>query len=149
MSSSLSSSIAEVSTFGPLMEFQELQPLHCSKDALTDFFGWILQILLAGIAFSCLIGESTYINHCPIILIGIIFLSLQCNIAISKKILWAALQTTTLEHLVDGHFQARHWSCFHSHDKRRDITYFQRRSMYMVKNPVRKLIINSIFRINF
>lgn len=58
MNSSLSSSIAaEISTFGPLVEFQELQPLHCNKDALTDFFGWMLQILLAGIAFSCLIGE--------------------------------------------------------------------------------------------
>jgi hypothetical protein len=40
-----------------LVDFQELQPLHCQKDALTDFFGWILQIILAGIAFSCLIGE--------------------------------------------------------------------------------------------
>lgn len=39
------------------IEFQELQPLHCSKDALTDGFGWILQGLLAAIAFSCLIGE--------------------------------------------------------------------------------------------
>lgn len=38
------------------VDFQELQPLHCQKDALTDFFGWILQIILAGIAFSCLIG---------------------------------------------------------------------------------------------
>lgn len=46
------------STDGPhFIEFQELQPLHCSKDALTDFFGWLLQGLLAAIAFSCLIGE--------------------------------------------------------------------------------------------
>jgi hypothetical protein len=36
--------------------FHELKPLHCDKDALTNFFGWILQIILAGIAFSCLIG---------------------------------------------------------------------------------------------
>ena len=31
--------------------------LHCSKDALTDVFGWFLQGLLAGLAFTCLIGE--------------------------------------------------------------------------------------------
>lgn len=51
----------ENSTEGALrhfIEFQELQPFHCSKDALTDFFGWLLQGLLAAIAFSCLIGES-------------------------------------------------------------------------------------------
>jgi hypothetical protein len=54
----MSSSIIELSTEGaPLIEFQDFQPLHCSKDALTDFFGWILQIILAAIAFSCLIGE--------------------------------------------------------------------------------------------
>lgn len=28
---------------------------HCSKDALTDLFGWFLQVLLAGLAFTCLI----------------------------------------------------------------------------------------------
>lgn len=54
MSSSL---FIENSTVSHFIEFQELQPLHCSKDALTDFFGWLLQGLLAGIAFSCLIGE--------------------------------------------------------------------------------------------
>ncbi|KAG5683661.1 hypothetical protein PVAND_012928 [Polypedilum vanderplanki] len=56
----MNSSIMEVSVStegAPLIEFQELQPLHCSKDALTDFFGWILQIILAGIAFSCLIAK--------------------------------------------------------------------------------------------
>lgn len=31
--------------------------LHCSKDALTDVFGWFLQGILAGLAFTCLIGE--------------------------------------------------------------------------------------------
>lgn len=30
--------------------------LHCSKDALTDIFGWFLQVLLACLAFTCLIG---------------------------------------------------------------------------------------------
>ena len=63
MTSSLNSILLETASEGisseqPLLEFQELQPLHCSKDALTDFFGWILQIILAGIAFSCLIGKS-------------------------------------------------------------------------------------------
>lgn len=38
--------------------FEELHPLHCPKDALTNFFGWILQGLLAAIAFSCLVGKS-------------------------------------------------------------------------------------------
>lgn len=52
-----SSFFIEGSTESHFIEFQELQPLHCSKDALTDFFGWLLQGLLAGIAFSCLIGE--------------------------------------------------------------------------------------------
>ncbi|CAO1410285.1 unnamed protein product [Diamesa hyperborea] len=33
----------------------EWKPLHCSKDALTDFFGWLLQAILCLIAFSCLI----------------------------------------------------------------------------------------------
>lgn len=31
--------------------------LHCTKDALTDVFGWFLQVLLACLAFTCLIGE--------------------------------------------------------------------------------------------
>lgn len=31
--------------------------LHCSKDALTDVFGWFLQVLLACLAFTCLIGK--------------------------------------------------------------------------------------------
>lgn len=31
--------------------------MHCSKDALTDVFGWFLQGLLAGMAFTCLIGK--------------------------------------------------------------------------------------------
>lgn len=30
--------------------------LQCDKDALTDFFGWMLQGMLAGLAFTCLIG---------------------------------------------------------------------------------------------
>lgn len=30
--------------------------LHCPKDSLTDVFGWFLQILLACLAFTCLIG---------------------------------------------------------------------------------------------
>lgn len=35
----------------------EWQTLHCSKDALTDLFGWFLQGILATLAFTCLIGE--------------------------------------------------------------------------------------------
>lgn len=46
------------STSQPLFEFQEFHPLRCQKDALTDFFGWLLQAVLAAVAFSCLIGES-------------------------------------------------------------------------------------------
>jgi len=56
MTSSLNDVLLETTSEG-MLDMQELQPLHCSKDALTDFFGWILQIILAGIAFSCLIGK--------------------------------------------------------------------------------------------
>lgn len=35
--------------------------LHCSKDALTNFFGWFLQGILAGLAFTCLIGKAMII----------------------------------------------------------------------------------------
>lgn len=31
------------------------QELHCGKDALTDALGWFLQVLLATLAFTCLI----------------------------------------------------------------------------------------------
>ncbi|XP_019867678.2 store-operated calcium entry regulator STIMATE [Aethina tumida] len=31
--------------------------LHCSKDALTDMFGWFLQVLLASLAFTCLVAK--------------------------------------------------------------------------------------------
>lgn len=31
--------------------------LHCPKDALTDLFGWFLQVLLACLAFTCLVGK--------------------------------------------------------------------------------------------
>lgn len=31
--------------------------LHCSKDALTDNYGWFMQFLLAVLAFACLIGK--------------------------------------------------------------------------------------------
>ncbi|XP_037918923.1 store-operated calcium entry regulator STIMATE-like isoform X2 [Hermetia illucens] len=31
--------------------------LHCSKNALTDFFGWFLQGVLASLAFTCLIAK--------------------------------------------------------------------------------------------
>lgn len=33
-----------------------LEAQHCGKDALTDTLGWFLQGLLAGLAFTCLIG---------------------------------------------------------------------------------------------
>ncbi|XP_058057106.1 store-operated calcium entry regulator STIMATE-like [Anopheles bellator] len=35
----------------------EWQTLHCSKDALTDLFGWFLQGILASLAFTCLIAK--------------------------------------------------------------------------------------------
>lgn len=34
---------------------QQNADLGCGKDALTDMFGWFLQILLACLAFTCLI----------------------------------------------------------------------------------------------
>jgi hypothetical protein len=34
--------------------------LHCSKDALTDFYGWVLQGILAGMAFTCLIAKRFF-----------------------------------------------------------------------------------------
>ena len=30
---------------------------QCDKHALTNFFGWMLQGTLAGLAFTCLIGK--------------------------------------------------------------------------------------------
>ncbi|KOB70904.1 Uncharacterized protein OBRU01_09469, partial [Operophtera brumata] len=30
---------------------------HCSKDALTDTYGWFMQVLLAVLAFTCLVGK--------------------------------------------------------------------------------------------
>lgn len=30
---------------------------HCRKDALTDFYGWFLQVLLACLAFTCLVAK--------------------------------------------------------------------------------------------
>lgn len=61
MTSSLKEILLETTSQGiseqPLLDIQEFQPLHCQKDALTNFFGWILQIVLAGVAFSCLIGK--------------------------------------------------------------------------------------------
>lgn len=34
-----------------------LNEYHCRKDALTDFFGWMLQVLLACLAFTCLVAK--------------------------------------------------------------------------------------------
>lgn len=33
---------------------------HCSKGALTGIFGWLLQFILASLAFTCLIGEYVF-----------------------------------------------------------------------------------------
>lgn len=41
-----------------LIETHEWTELHCPKDALTSDFGWLLQGILAGVAFTCLVGES-------------------------------------------------------------------------------------------
>lgn len=58
MTSSLKTILIEpTSTDIPLIELQPLEPLHCHKDSLTDVVGWIAQIVLAAIAFSCLIGN--------------------------------------------------------------------------------------------
>lgn len=35
---------------------------HCSKGALTGVFGWLLQFILASLAFTCLIGEYMLAN---------------------------------------------------------------------------------------
>ena len=32
---------------------------HCAPNALTDSFGWFIQLLLAGLAFASLISELT------------------------------------------------------------------------------------------
>lgn len=34
----------------------------CAKNALTDFFGLVLQVVLAGLAFTCLIGTKDQRN---------------------------------------------------------------------------------------
>lgn len=36
---------------------------HCTKDALTSFLGYMLQAVLAGLAFTCLIGTSHNHRH--------------------------------------------------------------------------------------
>lgn len=43
-------------------EVKYTEGLHCPKDALTDVFGWFLQVLLAGLAFTCLIGMLSIVN---------------------------------------------------------------------------------------
>lgn len=40
-----------------LSDSPSLNEFHCRKDALTDFFGWMLQVLLACLAFTCLVGK--------------------------------------------------------------------------------------------
>ncbi|XP_077286688.1 store-operated calcium entry regulator STIMATE-like [Arctopsyche grandis] len=39
------------------LEGTQWSNFHCSKDALTNTYGWFLQVLLAGLAFTCLIGK--------------------------------------------------------------------------------------------
>lgn len=129
----MSSSFLETSTDGVqhFIEFQELQPLHCSKDALTDFFGWLLQGLLAGIAFSCLIGAlQLSTNSKTSIIIPLTYL-IQ-SIIYSQKVLWAKLQTKTVGHLVVWHFQTGHRRHGYPHDQRLSFAPIQRRSMYLV-----------------
>lgn len=129
----MSLSLVESSTIGAhFIEFQELQPLHCSKDALTDFFGWLLQGLLAGIAFSCLIGELAWLSLISLWRVYFNHQILQPVFYYSQKILWAKLSTKTMGYLVVWYFKARDWSDGHSHDKRLSFTFVQRRSMYMV-----------------
>lgn len=47
------------STYQPIILGDETQwsQFNCTKDALSDFFGWFLQGVLAGIAFTFLIGK--------------------------------------------------------------------------------------------
>ncbi|KAL1501670.1 hypothetical protein ABEB36_006960 [Hypothenemus hampei] len=40
-----------------LVALRHQEDRHCSKDALTDVFGWFLQLLLACLAFTCLIAK--------------------------------------------------------------------------------------------
>lgn len=39
---------------------------HCGKDALTGFLGLMLQAVLAGLAFTCLIGMEQVFNFATI-----------------------------------------------------------------------------------
>lgn len=40
---------------GEIVSIQNESNPHCSKNALTNMFGWFLQIVLACLAFTCLI----------------------------------------------------------------------------------------------
>lgn len=43
---------------------QMVDSVRCEKDALTGFVGWLLQGVLAGLAFTCLIGrQSVFLLH--------------------------------------------------------------------------------------
>lgn len=47
-----------------LDQFDQLtkETSHCTRGALTDNFGWIFQIILASLAFACLIGKEIFIE---------------------------------------------------------------------------------------
>lgn len=51
------------STASSILTFTKSTGAQCDKDALTDFFGWMLQGILAGIAFTCLIG-TCWLQKC-------------------------------------------------------------------------------------
>lgn len=42
---------------------------HCTKDALTSFLGYMLQAVLAGLAFTCLIGTHSHNLHLMLMLL--------------------------------------------------------------------------------
>lgn len=68
--------------------------LHCSKDALTDMFGWFLQVLLACLAFTCLIGNY----------ISMIFLAITVN-----DYYYECISTFTAKRFCEPRFERRPW----------------------------------------
>lgn len=45
-------------TDGQVLADEHQLPLHCTRGSLTSSYGWMIQGILASVAFTCLIGES-------------------------------------------------------------------------------------------
>lgn len=41
---------------GPLVADEKQLPVHCTRGSLTSSYGWMIQGILASVAFTCLIG---------------------------------------------------------------------------------------------